>query len=161
MFDYIFPIEYIYIKKKLYIYTDYYFSCARFLWRYVNPTNSNKLPDLEDAFFLRKNELSISLRSNIPENSKQDEKFYNIKSVFSKYKYSMKGNGSLIEFDIYKVINEINLLEKQVIIVRNENTHHGFFFLKDNYNNPIKKNEILNILADYMDYKKISDCNYS
>lgn len=157
MFYHIKPQAYEYIKRYLYIYSDYYFYCARFLWRYVNPTTTTKLPDLEEAFKLRPKENSISLRCNMPENSYEDQKFQNIKSVFSSYAYSMKNNGALLEFDIFNIIKEINLLEKQIIVIRDEKTHHGFFFLKDTYSNPIKKNEILSVLADYMDYKKVSN----
>lgn len=159
LYYFISPKQYEYIKKSLYVYSDYYYNCARFLWRYVNPTTTAKLPDLEKCFFLRDGEFSVSLRSNIPENSEDFEKFQNIKSVFSSYNYSMRGNGSLLEFDIFNAVDEINVLDKQVLIIRDEKTHHGFIFLKDNYIDPVKKNELMNILADHMVYEKISNVN--
>ena len=159
MYYFVKPAQYEYIKKSLLVYSDYYYCCARYIWRYVNPTTTSKLPDLEDAFFLRPIEIAISHRCKIPENSEDFEKFQNIKSVFSSYNYSMKGNGSLVEFDIFQALNEINILSNQIMVIRDEKTHHGLIFLKENYTDPIKKNEILTILADFSTHQKVSDIN--
>ena len=71
----------------------------------------------------------------------------------------MKGNGSLVEFDIFQALNEINILSNQIMVIRDEKTHHGLIFLKENYTDPIKKNEILTILADFSTHQKVSDIN--
>ena len=75
------------------------------------------------------------------------EKFQNIKSVFSSYNYSMKGNGSLVEFDIFQALNEINILSNQIMVIRDEKTHHGLIFLKENYIELDKVADIINSLS--------------
>ena len=55
--------------------------------------------------------------------------------------------------------NEINILSNQIMVIRDEKTHHGLIFLKENYTDPIKKNEILTILADFSTHQKVSDIN--
>lgn len=139
-----------FLKRNSYIFLNYSYNRARFLWRYINKTTKKELPDLQLAFCLREKEKTISLRCNCPENSSDKNKLNDIRHVYSNYGFQMKASGALLEFDMCLILNEINVLDKKIEVFRDEKTHHSFLFLEDNYLNKVKKNEILTILRSHV-----------